>query len=159
KTLFDADVERDATEIGEAMQTFMDSFGLIFIPFSAFLEKLPIPPFNRVVHARKRLDAVVFRIIEGRRRSGRDHGDLLSMLVAAQDSEGDGGVMTDEQLRDECITILLAGHETTANALSFAWMLLSEHPEVEAKLHQEVDRFAGRRLTVNDLPQLQYTED
>ncbi|HEX2094505.1 MAG TPA: cytochrome P450 [Longimicrobiaceae bacterium] len=107
--------------------------------------------------ARARLDATIYRII-GERRSGEDRGDLLSMLLLAQDEEGDGGGMTDLQLRDEALTLFLAGHETTANALSWTWHLLSGNPEVEAALHAELDRVLGGRLpTVDDLLVLPYT--
>ncbi|HEX8748557.1 MAG TPA: cytochrome P450, partial [Pyrinomonadaceae bacterium] len=91
--------------------------------------------------------------------SGEDRGDLLSMLIMAQDEEEDGRGMSDEQLRDEAMTIFLAGHETTANALTWTWYLLSEHPEVEAKLHAEVDAVLGKRPPgVEDMGNLRYTE-
>src|SRR5262249_20351612 len=96
-------------------------------------------------------------IINDRRVSGEDKGDLLSMLLLAEDE--DGSHMSDKQLRDEAVTIFLAGHETTANAMSWTWYLLSQHPEVEAKLHEEVDRVLGDRpATLADLRQLEYTE-
>ena len=79
-------------------------------------------------------------MIAERRARGEDRGDLLSMLLLAQDTEGDGGGMTDLQLRDEAMTLFLAGHETTANALTWTWYLLAQHPEVEARLHAEIDR-------------------
>ncbi|HYX43288.1 MAG TPA: cytochrome P450, partial [Pyrinomonadaceae bacterium] len=110
--------------------------------------------------ARARLDAVIYRIIEERRTQGTDRGDLLSMLIAAQDTEGDGGRMSDEQLRDELMTLFLAGHETTANALTWTWYLLAQHPEIEQRLHAELDQvLQGReRFTVADYPRLRYTE-
>src|SRR4030095_2304117 len=81
------------------------------------------------------------------------------MLLKAQDEEGDGGGMTDEQLREEEMTIFLAGHETTANALVWTWYLLSQPPEAEARLHEELDEvLAGRPPTAEDLPRLRYTE-
>jgi cytochrome P450 len=81
------------------------------------------------------------------------------MLLAARDEEGDGGQMTDAQVRDEVMTIFLAGHETTANALTWTWYLLSEHPDVEARLHEELDAvLGGREPTVEDVPRLRYTE-
>jgi cytochrome P450 len=108
--------------------------------------------------ARARLDAIIYRMIADRRASGRDHGDLLSMLLAAQDEE-DGGVMTDQQVRDEAMTIFLAGHETTANALTWTWYLLSTAPDVEAALHAEVDRvLQGRLPALADIPSLVYVE-
>lgn len=158
KTLFDADIESEAKDVGEAMDTFMNTFGLVFWPFSRQLEKLPFGPMGRFRDARKRLDKLVYRMIAERRASGEDRGDLLSMLLAATDIEGDGSGMTDLQLRDECVTILLAGHETTANALTWTWMLLSQNPEAEAKFHAEVDALGGRLPTVEDLSALKYTE-
>jgi len=111
-----------------------------------------------VAMARARLDAIIYRMIADRRASGRDHGDLLSMLLAAQD-EDDGGAMTDTQVRDEAMTIFLAGHETTANALMWTWYLLSGAPEVEAKLHAEVDGvLQGRLPAMGDLASLHYVE-
>jgi cytochrome P450 len=159
KTLFDADVVSDAREVGEAMTVAMDLFNTIVIPFFELLEKLPLPQFRRFDNARARLDAIIYRLIEERRRSGADRGDLLSMLLLAQDTEGDGGTMTDLQLRDELMTIFLAGHETTANALTWTWYLLSQNPAVEARLHEELDRLlAGRLPTFEDVAQLKYTE-
>jgi cytochrome P450 len=158
KTLFDADVESEAQEIGESLEVFMDMFGMVFVPFSEYFMRLPFAPFNRLTTARKRLDTIMFRLIRERRASGEDRGDLLSMLLRAQDVEGDGGSMTDQQLRDECITLILAGHETTANALTWGWMLLAQNPEAEARLHAEVDGLGGRVPTIDDLPQLKYTE-
>ena len=159
KTLFDADVESDAPEVGEAMSVVMDLFNTITIPFFELLQKLPLPQLRRFDGARAKLDAIIFRMIEERRRSGKDRGDLLSMLLLAQDQEGDGGRMTDTQLRDEAMTIFLAGHETTANALTWTWYLLSQNPDVEAKLHAEIDQVLGERLpAVEDVARLRYTE-
>ena len=159
KTLFDSDVESDAKDIGLALETFMNMFGLIFLPFSEYIERLPIPAMRRLRNVRVRLDEIVYRLIRERRESGnRDRGDLLSMLLLAQDTEGDGGSMTDLQLRDECLTIILAGHETTANALTWTWMLLSQNPQAEAKMHLELDALGDRLLGFDDLPQLKYTE-
>lgn len=159
KTLFDADIEGDAREIGQALAVFMELFGMVFLPFSDLLEKLPLPATRRLQRAKQRLDAVVYRLIAARRASGGDRGDLLSMLLAAQDTEGDGGGMTDQQLRDECVTLILAGHETTANALTWTFYLLSQNPEVETRLQAEADQALGDRLpTADDLPRLPYTE-
>lgn len=159
KTLFDADVVSDAQDVGEAMTVVMDLFNIITIPFFELLQKLPLPQLRRFDNAKARLDAIIYRLIEERRRSGEDRGDLLSMLLLAQDTEGDGGQMTDEQLRDEVMTIFLAGHETTANALTWTWYLLSQNPGAEAKLHEEIDEVLGGRLpTFADVTQLKYTE-
>lgn len=159
KTLFDTDVVSEAKQVGEAMTVVMDIFNTITIPFFELLQKLPLPQLRRFDAAKAKLDAIIYRMIEERRRSGEDRGDLLSMLLLAQDTEGDGGQMTDEQLRDEVMTIFLAGHETTANALTWTWYLLSQNPEAETKLHREVDQIlAGRLPTAEDVPQLSYTE-
>jgi cytochrome P450 len=159
KTLFDADVVSEAQQVGEAMTVVMDLFNTITIPFFELLQKLPLPQLRRFDQARARLDAIIYRLIEERRRSGEDRGDLLSMLLLAQDTEGDGGVMSNEQLRDEVMTIFLAGHETTANALTWTWYLLSQNPAAEAKLHSEIDQvLQGRLPTFADVSQLKYTE-
>ncbi len=159
KTLFDADVVSDAQEVGEAMTVVMDLFNTITIPFFELLQKLPLPQLRRFDTARARLDAIIYRLIEQRRLAGEDRGDLLSMLLLAQDTEVDGGAMTDEQLRDELMTIFLAGHETTANALTWTWYLLSQNPEAEARLHEEIDRVLAERLPdFDDVGKLKYTE-
>lgn len=159
KTLFDADVVSDAREVGEAMTVVMDLFNTITIPFFELIQKLPLPQLRRFDTAKAKLNAIIYRLIEERRRSGEDRGDLLSMLLLAQDTEGDGSAMTDEQLRDEVMTIFLAGHETTANALVWTWYLLSQNPQVEEKLHEELDRVLGGRLPAfADVAQLKYTE-
>lgn len=157
KTLFSADVEKEAAEIGEALTTAFAAFNLGILPFSELLEKLPLPYIKRFEAARTRLDQTIYRIIDERRATGEDKGDLLSMLLLAQDTEGDGGGMTDTQVRDESMTIFLAGHETTANALSWTWYLLSQHPEIEARFHQEVDAIGDRVPRPDDLPSLPYT--
>ncbi|MBI3805671.1 MAG: cytochrome P450 [Nitrospirae bacterium] len=158
KTLFDADVDSKAHEIGEALSTAVEFFNRFTLPFADLMAELPIPSTLRFKKAKQRLDETIYRMIAERRASDEDRGDLLSMLLHATDEEGTGG-MTDLQLRDEAMTIFLAGHETTANALAWTWYLLSQHPEVEAKLHAEIDLLLGDRLpTVDDLPKLQYVE-
>jgi cytochrome P450 len=159
KTLFNADVESEANEIGEALTIAMDEWRTRVLPFSELLDNLPLPGNRRFRRAQDRLDATVYRIINEHRSIGLDQGDLLSMLLRVQDEEGDGGQMTDKQLRDEALTILLAGHETTANALTWVWYLLSEYPDAERTLHAEIDTvLAGRLPTFDDVPCLQYTE-
>jgi cytochrome P450 len=162
KTLFDADVEQDADEVGAALTDVMELFGYLMLPYSELLEKLPLrlPPVVRFQRARARLDAIIYRIIDERRRSPVDRGDLLSMLLIAEDEEEAGARMSNEQVRDEVMTLFLAGHETTANLLSWTWYLLSQHAEVEAKLHAELDAVleGGRLPVIEDLPALRYTE-
>ena len=158
QTLFSANVDAEADEIGAALTQVFELFEVVLLPFSGFLEKLPIPPVRRFHKARARLDQTIYGLIRERRASGVDRGDLLSMLLAAQDEDGGAG-MTDEQVRDEVLTLFLAGHETTAVALSWAWYLLSQNPEAEAKFHAEIDRVLGGRLpSIDDILALRYTE-
>jgi len=158
RTLFSAEVDSEADEIGAALNQVFGLFEVILMPFSEWLEKLPLPAVRRFHRARKRLDQTIYRLIGERRASGKDAGDLLSMLLLAQDDEGTSG-MTDVQVRDEALTLFIAGHETTANALTWTWYLISQNPEAEAAFHSELDRVLGGRLpTVADLPQLRYTE-
>ena len=159
KTLFDADVEEEADEIGEALTTTLLEFNRMSLPFARLLSRLPLPAKKRFQEARERLDSTIYRIINQRRASGEDRGDLLSMLIQARDEEGDGTGMTDKQLRDEAMTLFLAGHETTANALTWTWYLLSQHPEIEARFHAEVDDvLKGEPPAAEDFPRLRYTE-
>jgi len=154
KTLFDADVEGEADEIGVALTQILSRFDITYLAFD-FMNKLPFPSTIRFNRARTRLDETMYRIIDERRRSGEDRGDLMSMLLLAQDEEGGGGGMSDRQVRDEAMTLMLAGHETTANALTWTWHLLSKHPEVEARLHEEI---GDRAPAPEDIPNLRYTE-
>jgi len=159
KTLFDADVEAEAPQIGAALTDVMQLFERITNPFGGLLQKLPLPGNYRWLRAKQRLDETIYRIINDRRASGEDRGDLLSMLLLAQDEEGDGGSMNNQQLRDEAMTLFVAGHETTANALTWTWYLLSQNPEAEAKLHEEIDAILGGALpTADDVVRLRYTE-
>ncbi|MGP0074405.1 MAG: cytochrome P450 [Bryobacteraceae bacterium] len=159
KTLFSADVEREAMEIGAAMTSIVQMFRLLVMPYSEYLEKLPLPSVRRFEQAQARLDATIYGLIRERRSSGVDTGDLLSMLLLAQDEDKDGGGMTDQQVRDEALTLFLAGHETVANALTWTWYLLSQHPEVERRLHDEIDAVLDNRPPeFADLPQLRYAE-
>ena len=157
KTLFDADVEDEAEEIGEALTAALEMFSLALLPGAELMDRLPLPHTRRFNRARARLDDVVYRMIDERRASGEDRGDLLSMLMLARDVEGDGSAMTDEQIRDEAMTILLAGHETTANALAWTWDLLGRHPQAEARLQAEADASGSRTLGMDDVTRLPYT--
>jgi len=159
KTLFDADVGADSAGVAEAMETLMENFTervnrLIKPPIW-----VPTPSNLRFRRAMRRVEDILYRIIAERRRSGENRGDLLSMLLHAHDPEGGGG-MSDRQLRDEAVTLFMAGHETTANTLAWVWYLLSREPEAEARLHAELDEVldGGRPPEVSDLPRLIYTD-
>jgi cytochrome P450 len=156
KTLFDTDVESQARAIGDALTGVLESFWTLMLPFSNVIERLPLPHLRRSRAARARLDAIIYGIIRERRAEGaRDRGDLLSMLLMAADDESGGSRMTDVQVRDEAMTILLAGHETTANALMWTWYLLSQSPDAERALHEEIDGVLNGRLpTIADLDRL-----
>jgi cytochrome P450 len=143
KTLFDADVAGEAKEIGASLTTVVSFFPRFTLPFAELLHRLPLPSNRRFEQARTRLDATVYRMIAERRRCGEDRGDLLSMLLSARDEEGDGTGMSDLQLRDELMTLFLAGHETTANALTWTFYLLAQNPEQEARLYAELDEVLG----------------
>ena len=159
KTLFDADVSGEADEIGESLTAIIGLFPRFNHPLAPLIQKLPLPSNLRFRRARARLDATIYRMIGERRKSREDRGDLLSMLLLATDVEGDGTGMTDRQLRDEVMTLFLAGHETTANALSWTFYLLSQNPEAEARLFEEVDRvLGGRPPAVEDLAELRFAE-
>jgi cytochrome P450 len=154
KTLFDADVMRDAKEIGETLDVLLQiaaNFGrTILVPLW-----VPSPRNIRAKLGIKRLEKVIYRIIAERRAGGRDTGDLLSILLHAQDE--DGSHMNDRQLRDETITLFLAGHETTANTLAWTWWLLAQNPAVEKTFHEELDGvLGGRAPEVDDLPRLTF---
>ncbi len=143
-TLFSADVEDDADTIGAAVTEAMEVFPASLSPFGELLDLVPFhPATRRFTQARAQLDAVVYRLIEQRRRDDADRGDLLSILLSARDE--DGRPMPDALVRDEAMTLLLAGHETTANALSWAWDLLARTPAAEARLHAELDAVLGER--------------
>jgi cytochrome P450 len=159
RTLFGADVESLSSRVGRSVTTLVDSFWLTMLPLFHLLKHLPVPPFRGIRRARRDLDAIIYGLIAERRSSPGDRGDLLSMLLTPLDDECDGGGMTDLQVRDEAMTIFLAGHETTAAALAWTWYLLSGAPDVEARLHDEVDRVLNGRLpTVDDLPALAFVE-
>lgn len=160
KTLFDADVEDDADDIGAALTELILMFPILLHPFAPLITKIPfIPQVRRFRNAMALLDRTIYSIIDERRRAGVDRGDLLSMLLLATDTEGDGGGMSDRQLRDETMTIFLAGHETTANALAWTFYLLARNPGAERELHRELDEVLGGRLPApDDYPRLPYTE-
>ncbi|MCM3761955.1 cytochrome P450 [Alkalihalobacillus oceani] len=166
KTLFDLDLHQgDSRDASRALDTVMTAFNTqmtnVFrhILHLIGLGKL-VPPVNRQLkEAVADLDNMIYAIIEERRNHPGDRGDLLSMLISTYD-EDDGSTMTDQQLRDEVIALFLAGHETTANTLSWAFYLLSQHPDIEEKLYQEVSRVVGDRpATLADLSKLSYTEN
>jgi cytochrome P450 len=170
RTLFDTEVTDEIHAINEEANAVMAIYNdLIAMPRAEDLLrwKVPIPVLKRFRGSKDRLDSVVNRMIARKReemaRVGRDaeatHADLLSMLIASRDEDPRGGGLTDQELRDEVMTIFLAGYETVANALAWTWLLLGQNPEAEAKLDAELARVLGDRLpTLEDMPQLSYAE-
>jgi cytochrome P450 len=157
ETLLASDVEGDAGRVRDAMSAVLEAFPITMSPFSSVLTRLPLPTIRRYRRAQDELDRLIYRIIDERRARGGDRGDLLSMLLLARDEESDGGRMNDTQVRDEAMTIFLAGHETTANALTWTWYLLAQHPDVERRLHAEVDDvLTGAPASADDVPRLSY---
>jgi cytochrome P450 len=158
KTLFDADVSGDALDATQAAKVLAEDFGARLRSFRLLPFWFPTPRNLRSRRAIRRLDRIVEHIIAERLAGQADRGDLLSMLVQAQDAD-DGARMSAHQLRDEVMTIYMAGHETTAVALSWAWYLLAQHPDADARLAEELrDVLGGRPPEAADLPRLKYAE-
>jgi cytochrome P450 len=148
KSLFD-------TAVGEQSEAFSHAMDRALGGMAGMLSGAPDAQ-NQFGQAVEEINRFTARVIVERRRNPVDHGDLLSMLLAAQDEAGAG--MSDAQLLDECKTLIMAGHETTSNTLSWVFYLVSQYPEVEAKLHAELERvLGGRTPTVEDLRALEYT--
>ncbi len=155
KCLFDIDSEPEIRRLARTVQVFLGPPPPVWVPASLLevLRKLPIPPVRRVQEALGEFDRSLYAMIADRRRNPGDRGDLLSMLLASEDGER----MTDKQVRDECFTIMLAGHETTANALSFTLWLLAKHPEIQERARAEaVAVLGGRTPGAEDYPKLPY---
>src|SRR2546427_10398745 len=157
RTLFNADVSGDAARVERALSQIVKPFSSQATLKWILDNRLPTKTHRRFNESAKEIDEIVYRIISERRASGPDRGDLLSMLLAAHDE--DGSQMTNRQLRDEVMTLFLAGHETTALTLAWAWYLIGKHHEAEEKFHAELDEVLGdREPEVTDLPRLRYTE-
>lgn len=157
ETMFGAGDCSVADEVRELIDSGMALFGPLTFFLARFIERLPLPPARRFVTARERLDGHIYRMMCARRTTGAEPSDLLSMLLLAQDAENDGQGLTDRQVHDEVLTVFLAGHETTASALTWSWWLLAQHPEAERLLHTEIDQVLGDRMPrLADLPSLPY---
>jgi cytochrome P450 len=160
ETLFGAEVDDQADTIGRALDEAMESFPISLTPIGELLDHLPwVPIVRRFLDARAQLDAIVYGLIEARRNDPEAAGrpDVLGMLLAAgEHPEG----MDVRQIRDETMTIFLAGHETTANALTWTWWLLAQHPAIEARVRGEIGAVLGTRTaTIDDVPALAFTRD
>ena len=157
RCLFSAEVSNDVDEVGTTLKELVKPFASQATLKWILNNRLPTPYHFRFHALAEKIDKVIYRIIAERRATSKDEGDLLSMLLAAHDE--DGSQMSDRQLRDEVITLFLAGHETTALTLAWAWYLIGKHHEAEEKFHAELDEVLGdREPEVTDLPRLRYTE-
>jgi cytochrome P450 len=156
-TLFGADLRGEADAVARALEAVLDHINRRVWTLLDLSQRLPTPRRRRYQQALRMLDQFAYRMIDERRRGGKDRGDLLSMLVSARDQET-GARMSDTQLRDEVMTIFVASHQTTANALAWTWYLLSTRSDVERRLRTELSTvLRGRTPTYQDLPNLTYT--
>jgi cytochrome P450 len=173
KAVLGSDIKPDGDDVGDLLLTCMEYSNRVQMPFGELLEKIPILPVNKSFQrAKKKLDSIVYNMIKEHRDNeskGTNQPDLLYTLLQAQDTEAGIGRMNDSQLRDEVMTIFIAGHETTANALTWTFYLLSQHPTEEARLNEELSSVLAstkddntsndRRIpTIEDIPKLVYTE-
>lgn len=157
RALFGTSLGEDEDEFRRAVSGGLAYANHLVNHFFALPLAIPTAANRRGRRAIAGLDRIVWKIIAERRRDGRDRGDLLTMLINARDAETNE-MMTDRQLRDEAVTFLVAGHETTAVALSWTWHLLTRHPDVVQRLDAEIDAVLGRRMpTLADLGELRYT--
>ena len=165
KTLFGLDLPDTVIRIGDAFSVsndYITARGNQPLSVRKLFHRLPLPLTRRFKRGLSYLDETVYGLIEQRRESGLDGDDLLSLLLNVRDDEADNAeeaVMTDQQLRDEVVTLFAAGHETTAVALTWTWYLIATHPDVQARFHAELDvTLGGRTPTPEDLPRLAFTE-
>ncbi len=159
KTLFNSDTEKDSDEIGAALTSVMKQFTRLVFPFSEYLDKLPLPGIKKCNEALASLDRTIYEFISERRGNEDKYDDLLSLLLSVRSEDNENEGLSDQQIRDEAITLFIAGQETTANSLSWSLYLISRHPEVEARLYEEINSVLGGRLPdMVDYKKLQYTK-
>jgi cytochrome P450 len=156
KTLFSADLEQDAEGIGESLKQALQVFVTLNNPIAQLVPPVYKWAQRKAIRSRREIEAVLRKVIEEHRRNPH-LDDMLSMLMRSQD-DAHGGYMSEELLLDECLTLFLAGHETTANALTWTWYLLAQHPEVMHGVQSELRHtLNGRQPTIESLTQLEYT--
>lgn len=158
RTLFSTELGRYAIAEVQRSMPILTKYVAVRAFSPTLVERLPIPANRRFDQAATRFRQVVAEVIAAARAEGKDHGDVLSMLLLARD-EDTGEGMTDQQIHDEVITIITAGAETTAVALAWFFYEVGTHPEIERRFHAEIDHvLAGRSPTFDDIPQLEYTQ-
>jgi cytochrome P450 len=157
QTLFATDLREEVNELASAINRIMGLYNfLVMLPAAEWLVHVRPPGLAAFVRARKRVDAVVYRMIATHRQRSSDGSSLLDLMLAASP---DGSPGSEQSLRDQVITIFLAGYETVANALSWTWYLLSQNPDCERRFHHEIDHeLPGRLPAFDDLPRLRYVE-
>lgn len=157
RTLFDLDLANQSGGIGKSVTAMVRFFRFRPIALVNLQINLPGFPYHRFLRGKAEMDTMVYALIAERRARGTDSGDILSMLLAARDE--DGTMMTDTEIRDQVITFLAAGHETTANALGWTFMLLAQHPDIRMRLIEEITTVLGDRLPdAADLARMPYLE-
>jgi len=158
RTLFNVDFESEAAELGDALDTVVATTSMKYAMIESLQKRIPLFRNRRLLDARRRLDEMIYEMIAQRRAAEHDQPDLLSMLVQIRDSSDAPKWMNDEQIRDEILTMFVAGHETNANALMWTWYLLAENPAAAEKLRAELDAvLGGRSPSMADLEKLRYT--
>jgi cytochrome P450 len=159
ETLFGSEVGGEAHEIAEALTVVIENFNRMLLPFWHLWRRIPTRANLRLRDAQRRLDRTVYRLIAQRRAEKRDRGDLLSMLLAAEDADDPRRHLSDLEVRDQAMTLFLAGHETTATALAWTWHLLAQNEPPRAKLKAEIDSVLGpdRAPALDDMARLPYT--
>lgn len=156
RTLFGADVHTDIEIVARALQVVMDNFESRLEMLVPPPHWVPTPANVRLAKVIRQLDDILYRFVNERRASGKSRGDVLDVLLEAQ--ARDSSIMSDRQIRDEAMALFTGGHEPVAAGLSWAWYLISKHPEVEARLLEELSvRLGGRTPGASDLPALPYT--
>lgn len=153
RCFFDKDFGPQVPEISSAVTAFMGFLPLAFLPFPRLMLRLPIGFIRRIRSSRKKLYDMIDEMIADRKRLGtkstEGRNDFLSLMLAGAANDG----MTDREIRDECVTLLLAGHETTANALGFCFFLMARHPEIQEKVHAEAAEILGSSEGIEDAGQ------
>lgn len=156
KTLFGADFSSDVDRLGRVIRVILNTVSERVANYLPVALTIPTPGYFRFRRAMRELNEVVQELITSKRSSGEEATDVLAMMVAARDVQSGEG-MTDRQLRDEILTLLIASHETTSVALAWTFYLLAQHPDVDQRLHEEVSHVLGGRVpAAADLPRLRY---
>jgi cytochrome P450 len=158
-TLFGSEVDAEARDIAQSLTVVISNFNRMLLPLWRYWRYLPTAQNLDLRRAEQALNATIYRLISQRRQDKRDHGDLLSMLLAAEDADNPQKRLTDVEIRDQALTLFIAGHETTANALAWTWHLLTQHEAVRAKMKAEIDTVLGpdRMPGLEDVARLPYT--